>query len=610
MTARHTNYVPALTHPCNTKIAAYTHGRVNDQPIDILLDSGASCSVISRNHTSHLKWFAAGHTRLITADGRSFSPLGTTSAHVDLGILKVTHTFVVVDTLSVSVILGCDFLRAQNLILDFQKSAFYSAKNPYRQGKLCSQLCSHIPSPQSCTLVLDDDCPQAVPLKVKPSQQTLEMPTDYHPALSQVLQDHEQLFKQELGKTNVTQHVIDTGDATPVKVPPRPIPFHYVDRVHKQLQEMAEEGIIQPSNSPWCSPAVYVPKNNGEIRICIDFVQLNKVTKKDSYPVPRADGPHQKLANKAVFSKLDLKSAYWQFPMCDDSIEKTAFCPGPGYGLWEFTVMPFGLTGATQTCQRGLDMVLKDCRDCSDNYIDDCIVFSDNMESHVEDLRRVLGRLQAAGFTLRGSKCFFGKTSISHLGFEYSSSGVTPTTEKIDSIAQWPTPTSPKEVRSFLGLVNFYRRFIPKFSDLAAPLNKLTGSKVTFHWQKEHDDAFLALKEALSSPPLLDYPRHGDQFILATDASDVGLGAVLSTKRGPVIEFASRTLTSAEKNYSTTEKECLAIVWAAKKFRHYLIGAKFILETDHKPLEWLESAKKESELFTALRTLVIGITCL
>jgi len=150
--------------------------------------------------------------------------------------------------------------------------------------------------------------------------------------------------------------MIDTGDATPMKVPPCPIPFHYVEKVHSQFWEMAQEGIIRPSNSPWCSPPVYVPKSNGELCICIDFVQLNQVPKKDSYPVPQAERPQLKLAGKRVFSKLGLRSAYWQFPMHSQSVEKTA---GPSYGLWEFTVMPYGLTGATQTHQRGLDTVRK-----------------------------------------------------------------------------------------------------------------------------------------------------------------------------------------------------------------------------------------------------------
>ena len=232
--------------------------------------------------------------------------------------------------------------------------------------------------------------------------------------------------------------------------------------------------------------------------------------------------------------------------MNQSSIEKTAFCPGPGYGLWEFTVMPYGLTGATQTCQRGLDKVLKDCKDCVDNYIDDCIVFSDDMQSHGKDLQRVLSRLLNAGFSLRGSKCCFGKTSISHLGFQYSSEGVTPTANKTQSILNWPTPRSAKELRSFLGLVNFYPRFIPCFADIAAPLSSLTTNKATFTWDSAQQMAFKQLQQALTSPPVLDYPMPTDRFTLTTDASDVGLGAILSTERGTTIEFASRALSAME----------------------------------------------------------------
>ena len=520
---------------------------------------------------------------LINAEGRKLTPLGTTTVRIDLGIITVDHTLVVVEHLSTPVILGCDFLTTHGVILDFKTNTTNSAL----QGSLLLQ------PPNSCMLILDDECPQAMPSKaLAVDTDTVDMPTDYHPALRQVLQDNAMIFRKDLGRITITEHVIETGEASPVKVPARPIPFHYMDRVHNQLQEMAQEGIIRCSNSPWCAPAVYVPKSNGEIRICVDFVQLNKVTKKDAYPVPRAEGPQQRLANKQIFSKIDLKSAYWQFPMSPTSIEKTAFCPGPGYGLWEFTVMPYGLTGATQTCQRGLDQVLKDCKDCVDNYIDDCIVFSDNMQSHVRDLHRVLSRLRNAGFTLRGSKCFFGKTSLSHLGFQYSPDGVTPTADKTQSILNWPIPASRKELRSFLGLVNFYRRFIPRFSHIAAPLTSLTANKVPFKWNQEHQVAFEQLRQALVSPPILDYPKPNDHFILTTDASDVGLGAILSTARGTTIEYASRTLTAPETKFSTIEKECLAIVWAIRKFRHYLLGARFTLRTDHKPLEWLDSAKK------------------
>ena len=210
--------------------------------------------------------------------------------------------------------------------------------------------------------------------------------------------------------------------------------------------QMAHEGIIRPSSSPWCAPAVYVPKPNGEILNCVDFVKLNRCIKKDSYPVPRANRPRQRLAGKKVFSKLYLVSAYWQFPMHQSSIEKTAFCPGPRYGFWEFLVMPYKHTGATQTCQRGLDEIFRECNDCVDNSVDDTIVFSDDVNSHVSDLQRVLEKLKSAGFTLWGSKCLLGQHSITHLGFHYLTKGVTPSIDKTKDITDWPIPKSAKEL--------------------------------------------------------------------------------------------------------------------------------------------------------------------
>ena len=583
-----TEHLPTLAaHIKHTPKVAKVTGTINSHPTTILLDSGASCSVICGRDIPVTDLQPLHGVQLVNADGRHIFPSGTSVMSVSLGNLQAEHTFMVLDDLSTPVNLGCDFLMKYNVIIDFGKAIAYCTTPPGFHLKL--QTAGTVPCNK---LTLDDELPQAIPTTANCSQPpSFDLPTDVHPSLRNIITDHKLLFSEQLGKTNVTNHVIDTGNAIPVRVPPRPIPFHYAEKVHNQLQEMAQEGIIRPSNSPWCAPAVYVPKSNGELRICIDFVQMNRVTKKDSYPVPRAEGPQLKLAGKRIFSKLDLRSAYWQFPMHSHSIEKTAFCPGPGYGLWEFTVMPYGLTGATQTCQWGLDTVLQNCKYCVDNYVDDCIVYSDDMQSHITDLRKVLGQLMEAGFTLRGSKCSFGMSTVSHLGFQYSSTGVTPSPERTQAVANWPPPKSTKELRSFLGLANFYRRFVNKFADIAAPLTHLTSNKVPFSWTSKHQQAFDTLCNALVSPPILDYPTTTDQFILSTDASDLGLGAVLSTGRGTVIEYASRTLSPAELKYSTTEKECLAIVWAVSKLRHYLLGTSFILETDHKPLLWLESAK-------------------
>ena len=471
-------HVPALAH---NNYTAFTHGHLNSNPLTLLLDSGASCSVLSKDHLSPPNIKPISRTKLVNADGRNITPCGITNVTVTLGPFSTEHSFIVVDHLSVPAILGCDFLREHGFVLNFKSSTFHRADSPHQALPL------ELTELKSCGAVtIDDDYPQAIPVKCADKNCIqFEMPTDVHPELEAVIQEFEELFSKQLGQTNVTRHVIDTGEATPIKVPPRQIPFHYTERVHAQLEDMAKEGIIRPSTSPWCAPAVYVPKSSGEVRICVDFVKLNQVTKKDCYPVPRPEGPQQRLAGKKVFSKLDLRSAYWQFPVDKQSIEKTAFCPGPGYGLWEFTVMPYGLTGATQTCQRALDHTLKTCKDCVDNYVDDLIVFSDDMTSHISDLRRVLQKLKAAGFTLRGSKCFFGNAKAVHLGFEYSSAGVTPSPEKTKSVRDWPTPSCSKDVRSFLGLVNFFRRFIPHFADVAHPLTSLTSKTTQFVWESE-----------------------------------------------------------------------------------------------------------------------------
>ena len=566
-------------------IPAYITGTINNHQTQLLLDSGASCSVVSKKYINTDKISPTQSIQLINADGRSFKPLGISLATVTLGQFSANHTFLVVDNLSVPVILGCDFMSKHALVLDIQGGTAHQMGSGYRinldteVAKLCNPL------------IIDDELPQALPSRSTDSNIS-DLPEITHPAVAQVVEEYKSLFSQQIGQTNITHHFIDTGNAPPVKVQPRPIPFHYVDKVQKQLTDMVNEGIIRPSSSPWCAPAVYVPKPNGDIRICIDFVQLNRHTKKDSYPVPRADRPHQRLAGKTVFSKLDLRSAYWQFPMHQSSIEKTAFCPGPGYGLWEFVVMPYGLTGATQTCQRALDEVFRECHDCVDNYVDDIIVFSDDMHSHINDLRRVFKKLKSAGFTLRGSKCLLGQHSVTHLGFHYSAKGVAPSEEKTKTIAEWPVPRSAKQLRSFIGFANFYRNFVPGFADISSPLNDLTSKTAAFTWTPKHQTAFDTLRQSLMSPPILDYPQQQDHFTLTTDASDVELGAVLTTSRGTVIEFASRALTSAEQKYTTSEKECLAIIWATRKFRHYLLGTSFTVETDHKPLEWLESHRQ------------------
>ena len=281
LNARTIEYIPTITRCANTTSAAYIIGKINGFSTNLLLDSGASCSVIRSEYVLPGDVKPMSSTTLTNADGTELSLMGTTTVPVILNGLSASHNFIVVEHLSAPVILGCDFLSKHGVTLDFGNGTFHCNHPGNQPEQLGSQ------DEYLNMLILDDDIPQAMPCAIKESHQVeLDMPQNYHKSLKPILKDHAALFRCQLGRTNVAKHVIETGNAPPVRLPSCPIPFHYTKQVQSQLKDMAKEGIIRPSNSPWCAPAVYVPKNNGEVRICVDFVQLNKATKKDSYPVP------------------------------------------------------------------------------------------------------------------------------------------------------------------------------------------------------------------------------------------------------------------------------------------------------------------------------------
>ena len=414
--------------------------------------------------------------------------------------------------------------------------------------------------------------------------------------MSSIIESNRDLFRTTPGSTSVAHHYIPT-EGPPVRVPPRRIPAQYRSEVERQINEMLEQGIIEESSSPWMAPAVFVPKKSGELRMCIDYRELNKKTVKDAYPLPLADEVQDHLAGSTIFSTLDLRSGYWQMPVHQSDQYKTAFCPGPGLGLFQFKRMPFGLTGAPSSFQRMMDKLFRDLPFVS-SYIDDVLIHSPDVSTHSEHLQEVFRRLREAGLTLRGQKCHIGLSQVSYLGHVFSANGVAPDNNKVQVVQDWPTPKDVVTLRQFLGLASYYRRYIRRFADLAAPLYHLTQNGVPFEWSPVCQNAFQSLKDALTSAPVLAYPRFDSKaasFVLHTDASDNGLGAVLE-QDGRVVAYASRTLTNTEKNYSVIQKECLAVVYATKQFRHYLLGRLFKLLTDHEPLQWLSAQKMQGML--------------
>lgn len=406
----------------------------------------------------------------------------------------------------------------------------------------------------------------------------------------------------DYGYTTTVTHSIPTGDAQPIKQRHRRVPPHVFQEFKRHVQDLVSQGVLNESRSPWASPAVIVIKKDGGVRFCCDYRRLNQVTFKDAYPLPRVEESLDALGNAQLFSTLDLTAGYFQVAVQESDREKTAVTTP--FGLFEWTRMPFGLCNAPATFQRLMSAALGDLAfDILLIYLDDIIVFSVDFKSHCEKLDLVFSRLRQHGLKLKPSKCFLLRPEVRFLGHIISSKGVQVDKDKVQCLDEWPSPTNVREVRQLLGFMSYYRRFVPRFAQLAKPLHALVGkgnkgkSAEAFVWSDECQSAFSKLKSCLMSPPILAYPDFQCPFILTTDGSLNGLGAILSQKQGGVervIAYASRGLKGSERNdkyYSAFKLELLALKWAVtEKFKEYLIFAKFQVITDHNPLRYLETA--------------------
>ena len=397
------------------------------------------------------------------------------------------------------------------------------------------------------------------------------------------------------GTTDVIVHGIDTGEAKPVKVPPSRGSPEVQETIRKAIIEMKEAGVIEPSRSPWSSRVVLVKKKDGTPRFCVDYRDLNRVTVKDSYPIPYQTDLMDSISNAKYFSSLDLASGYWQIKLDEDAKSKSAFVTR--FGLYQFNVMPFGLTNAPATFQRLMDLVLAGLTwiECM-VYLDDIIIFSNTWKEHLERLEHVLQRLREFKLVAKLSKCQFGRRSIKFLGHIISAEGIGTDPDKIAAIKKLPYPKKDiTEIRSFLGLVGYYRRFIPNYADIAEPLHQLLKKNSKREWTDECNSAVDQFKAALLSAPILRRPDFSKPFQIICDASSIGVGAILEQldEEGDPhpIYYWSHTLNPAERNYSTTERECLAVVLAIKQFRHYVGGSRFTVFTDHSALKHLQTAK-------------------
>jgi hypothetical protein len=375
---------------------------------------------------------------------------------------------------------------------------------------------------------------------------------------------------------------------------PYKIPFHLKDKVKVELQKWLDNGIIKKSNSEWASPIVIVKNADESIRITVDFRALNPLVNVDNFPMPSIDSVLEKLHDAKFMTKLDLTKAFFQIPLSADCTKFTSFVTE--FGQYEFNVVPFGIKFATGLCNRIIYGALEGCDNFVGSFVDDLIVYSSNFEDHLKHVELVLKKISECGLTLNKNKCVFACSSVKFLGFEVCDGKIKPNDAKVEAIRRFPKPVVKKDMRSFLGLLNFYRRFAPNLATCIAPLTdalkKIQPDRVV--WTEERTLSFNEAIQMIDKDMSLYISRNDCTFVLQTDACDTGIGAVLWQIIGDVerpISFISRHLNSDERNYASIEKECLAIKWAIGKFHDYLYGQKFLVKTDHAPLQWLQKNK-------------------
>ena len=418
--------------------------------------------------------------------------------------------------------------------------------------------------------------------------------------LGRLLEKYKDVFSRndgDVGRTTLVEHSIPTEPgARPVRLPPHRLGPQKEMEADKQVAELLEKGLIAPASGAWSSPVVLVRKKDNKWRFCIDYRKLNSITLQDAYPIPRIDDSLDALAGSKYFSTLDLTSGYWQVPLDKEAQEKSAFTTRTG--LWKWKVLPFGLTSAPATFQRLMEKVLQGLHwKTLLLYMDDIIVVSPDFDTHISRLEEVLQRLQKAGLKLKPTKCKLLQDQVEYLGHVVSAQGVATDPKKIEAIKDWPTPKDMKGLQAFLGLAGYYRQYIQDYATIAKPLTVLTGKGVEWKWGMEAENAFQELKRRLINAPILSYPDPKLPYILDTDASAVGVGAVLSQvqdEEEKVVAYFSKTLSPAERNYCVTRRELLAVVKATKHFKPYLYGQKFKLRTDHASLRWLCRRKEPS----------------
>ncbi|TQD70724.1 hypothetical protein C1H46_043741 [Malus baccata] len=574
------------------------NGLVLNCPAIFLVDSGSSHNFIDISLVKKLK----GHldtSHPFTVKIANGGSLTSTGCLAQVSI-RIQHYAAVLDFYALplggcDIVLGVQWLRTLGPVLwDFDKmimqfvigTTTFSISSPQPQEP------QSISSLQMDKLLTHDHCLGAALFvlqvgadKTVPSPQS-QLNATQDSDLQVLLAKYQSIFQSPSGLPPSRNHdhriPLLEGCKPPSARPYKYGPFQKTE-IEKCVKELLESGFIRPSHSPFSSPVLLVKKKEGTWRMCMDYRALNLLTIKDKYPIPLIDEFLDELFGAQYFSKLDLRSGYHQIRMHLADIEKTAFRTHEGH--YEFLVMPFGLTNAPASFQSLMNEIFRPyLRKFILVFFDDILIYSTSWELHLQHVSIALSVLELHHLFVKLSKCAFGKQQIEYLGHIVSQNGVAADPSKLNAIADWPLPTSVKALRGFLGLTGYYRKFIPQFGRISAPLTQLT-KKDGFKWSPAATAAFQELKNAMLSPQVLALPNFSKPFVIESDASGVGIGVVLQ-QGGRPIAFTSQVLGPKNQALSAYEREMLAVVHAVKKWQSYLLGSHFIIQTDHHSLKY------------------------
>jgi RNase H-like domain found in reverse transcriptase/Reverse transcriptase (RNA-dependent DNA polymerase)/Integrase zinc binding domain/Retroviral aspartyl protease len=539
-----------------------------------LLDSGADCTVLGEHGLDIIQNLNLAsqpvHGIVKTADGARHSIRAKCDLPFVYGKTCQLVTTLIVPTFPRTIILGINFWKKFEIepTIDGKKIIYCDSGNDTREiGEI----------------QWDED------IEPEPLSQT-DLTDEQEQSLQEVIGMFPASLENKIGLTSLLKHKISTNGQYPPKQRFYPVSPAILKEMDKEIDRMVKLGVIEKSESPSSNPLVVARKPNGKIRLCLDSRKLNEITVKDAFPLPLINDILGRLNGTTFLSSVDLKDAFWQIELEEDARAKTAFTV-PGRGLFQFRRMPFGLCNAAQSLSRLMHHVIgNDLEPDVFTYLDDIVIATNSFETHVERLRQVAERLNAAGLTISVEKSKFCVKSLRYLGFLIDQNGLHPDPEKISAIIDYPRPKNIREIRRFLGMTGWYHRFIPKYAELACPLTDLLNSKHKVEWSDEAESSFNSLRTCLVSAPILSTPEFDRPFVIQCDASDRALGAVLTQGEGAnerVIAFLSKKFTGPQRKYAATEKECLAVLVAVKKFRQYVEGTHFKVITDCAALKWL-----------------------